>query len=321
LRLNLFRSLWGVVAADGGTATLAAATADAAAAGCVGVECSVSLAAVLDKPAGAFQGALTSHGLVWSPVVFSSGPVWRGFDPFPPGTPRAAHADTVAAHVAALAGQLDAADRVAPAAVLREAVALAGHDGLPAAANAAILASCLDAAASRGFGLAFETHRGRALATPWAWRALAAALAGPSADAGTLASSLPLCLDVAHWVVACESGGVGDDPLFDEATAAAAATAARIHARVGTCQASQTRSPGADAASRDACLHYWRIALAAAAARGAPSFAATPEHGPAPYLRSGGDSLESLNVWAAAAVRRLAGEVAGEGRGGKRARG
>lgn len=319
MRLQIFRSLWGVVAADGGTACLDAAAGAAAAAGCAGVECSVALASVLDQPKGAFQAALAARGLVWSPVVFSSGPVWRGFSPFPAGAPRAAHCDAVAAHVAALAGQLDAADRLAPAAVRREAVALAGHDGLPTAANAAIISGALDAGASRGFGLAFETHRGRALATPWAWRTLADALAGPTADANALAAALPLCLDVSHWVVACENGGLGDDPLFDAATGAAAATAARLHARVGTCQASQTSSPDADAASTAACLHWWRVALAAAAARGAPSFAATPEHGPAPYLRPEGETLDLLNEWAAAAVRRLAGEVAGEGPEGGRA--
>ena len=119
VRLLPFRGLWGVVTADGGSLTLQAAAASAAAAGAVGIECSVALAFQLDAGSGAFQRTLVDHGLLWSPSAFTSGPVWRGWDPFPQGTPRAVHSDGPPAHAAALAGQLAAADDLCPSALFR----------------------------------------------------------------------------------------------------------------------------------------------------------------------------------------------------------
>ena len=57
--------------------------------------------------------------------------------------------------------------------------------------------------------------------------------------------------------------------------------------------------------------------VAGAAARGQPSFIATPEFGPAPYAVAGGRQLEELNDWAAGRVR----EVAAEAWGTRRKRG
>lgn len=319
-RLLLLRSLWGVVTADGGPHTLPSAAAAVAATGAAGVECSVALATALDGGRGDFERALAAFGLLWSPVCLTSGPVWGGWDPFPPGTPRASHGDRPAAHAAALAGQLAAAASLAPSVLLREAVVLAGHDGASAGENADTIARCLDAGAAAGIGVAFETHRGRALATPWAWRAVRAALLGADADrvdAAVAAAALPLCLDAAHFVVACEVAGVGDDPAFDRALAAAAATATRLQARVASDQASQVGDPASAPAATALAETAWRAALAGAAARGQPSFIATPEFGPAPYAVAGGRSLEVLNDWAAGRVREVAAEAWGRRKRGR----
>ena len=76
MRLKLFKSLWGVVTADGGKKTLRAALSDAASQGYAGVECSVRLARELDHGGGEFRGLMRDLGLEWIPVCFSSGPVW-----------------------------------------------------------------------------------------------------------------------------------------------------------------------------------------------------------------------------------------------------
>lgn len=313
MRLLPFRGLWGVMTADGGPLTLQAAAAAAAASGAVGIECSVALAFRLDAGSGAFQRALVDHGLLWSPSTFTSGPVWRGWDPFPRGTPRAGHGDAPPAHAAALAGQLAAAADLCPSALFREAVVLAGHDSKPTAENAETIGRCLDSAAAAGVACAFETHRGRALATPWAWAALTRELGVASAPPAVATAALPLCLDVAHWTVACEVACEGDDDDFDATLAAAAVTAVRLQARVGSDQASQVDDPtSSDAAPAVAlAVGAWRRAVEGARARGAASFIATPEFGPAPYLREGGKSdwsVARLNEWAAAEVARVAGK-------------
>lgn len=309
-RLLPFRGLWGVVSADGGTLSLQAAARRAAAAGAAkGLECSVSLAANIDGGTGAFQRTLAAHGLLWSPSTFTSGPVWRGWDPFPAGTPRARHDQGPDAHAAAFAGQLAAAEALAPAVLLREVVVLAGHDSKPATENADIIARCLDVAAAAGVQPSFETHRGRGLSTPWAWRAVARALGVDAAPPAVQAAALPVCLDVAHWTVACEVAGVDDDPEFDSTLAAAAAAATRLQLRVGSDQASQIGDPTATAAAPavELAVQTWQRVIEGARSRGAATLIATPEFGPAPYRVEGGWSIDRLNDWAAAEVARLAG--------------
>ena len=126
---------------------------------------------------------------------------------------------------------------------------------------------------------------------------------------------------MAHWTVACEVACEGDDEAFDAALAAAALTAVRLQARVGSDQAAQVDDPtSADAAPAAAlAVGAWRRAVDGARARGAASFIATPEFGPAPYLREGGRNawpVARLNEWAAAEVARVAGKRPREWGGG-----
>ena len=219
--------------------------------GYAGIECSVRLAAELDEsdeipptstssssspstsktaPApvagagrGLFASTLKRHGLSWTPVVLSSGPVWRGFDPFVDlidrKTPRApssgaAGAATPEQHAAALAGQLDAALALCPAADLDalflsshadeaaprgEAVALVGSDAMGTPDAMRTVRACSREAEERGFSLCFETHRGRVFGSPWdaldLLREMAAASAGPRRAPPALALPRRLALD------------------------------------------------------------------------------------------------------------------------------
>ena len=347
--------------------------------GYAGIECSVRLAAELDEsdeipptstssssspstsktaPApvagagrGLFASTLKRHGLSWTPVVLSSGPVWRGFDPFVDlidrKTPRApssgaAGAATPEQHAAALAGQLDAALALCPAADLDalflsshadeaaprgEAVALVGSDAMGTPDAMRTVRACSREAEERGFSLCFETHRGRVFGSPWdaldLLREMAAASAGPGGP------PLPsLCLDASHWTVACEALP-GERPELDLAVERVAARlATRLHLRVGDCQGAQVAVPWSreDAAAREGFERWWRAAAAAAVARGAPALSATPEFGPSPYQRaplpSGEErdvrtmpSVEELDDWAAETMRRIFEEEVAGGTG------
>ena len=109
MRLQLYKSLWGVVRRDGGSKSLSEALAPLRAQGYVGVECSVRLAYDLDTHENeggvGFAGALAEHGLAWIPILFSSGPV-DGWNPHLPGDQRVPHDGDVASHVRALREQV-----------------------------------------------------------------------------------------------------------------------------------------------------------------------------------------------------------------------
>ncbi|KAK3260921.1 hypothetical protein CYMTET_30148, partial [Cymbomonas tetramitiformis] len=109
MRLNLFKSLWGVVSIDGGTKSLPEAIDALRKNGYTGVECSVRLAKDLDLAGGSkgeFTSLMKEYGLQWIPILFSSGPV-DGWDPFLPDAPRSAHSGSVQQHAKALAGQAE----------------------------------------------------------------------------------------------------------------------------------------------------------------------------------------------------------------------
>lgn len=55
---------------------------------------------------------LQEHGLRWVPIIFSSGPMWGGWDPFLPSDLKSSHQPDVAQHISALQGQIDSAKRL-----------------------------------------------------------------------------------------------------------------------------------------------------------------------------------------------------------------
>lgn len=293
---------------------------------------------------GLFSSTLKRHGLAWAPVALSSGPVWRGFDPFvdlidkraprvsTKGGGAAGEAATPERHAAALGGQLDAALALVPegdrddlflsteSALRGEAVALVGSDamGTPDALRA--VDACREEAEKRGFSLAFETHRGRVFGSPWdSLDLVREAAARPGAGVVPLPS---LCLDASHWTVVVEALP-GERPELDLAVSRVAARlATRLHLRVGDCQGAQVADPlrsARDAAAREGFERWWRSVAAAAVSRGLPALSATPEFGPWPYRRWNEDgkttpSVEELNDWAAETMRRIFEEVVAGGK-------
>jgi hypothetical protein len=116
----------------------------------------------------------------------------------------------------------------------------------------------------------FETHRGRALNTPWC-------------TLGVLDAFPELCLtlDASHWVLVCER-------LPDDQAAAlerAASATVHVHARIGSEQAPQVSDPAAPECARllDWYERLWRAAWDARAARGEMLTTFTPEFGPPDY--------------------------------------
>lgn len=303
-RLALYKSLWGVVAEDGGRHTLGSVLAAASAAGFSGVKCSVALAFRLNA-GGAFVAALRRHRLAWLPVAFSSGPLWRGWDPFTPGQPCARAADSPAAHVVALAGQLDAA--LGLGLPLVRVHCHTGHDGFTDAAAEEVFALADEAASARGLRVAHETHRGRCAGSPWLLARLLPKL-----------PSLRLVADYSHFTAACEVAASEHDPALEDALAALAPRVDHIHLRVGDeCRPQLAAAElmggggGGDNAEEAAFERWWRAVWDAQAARGEgggdEAFSATPEYGPRPYAAfgEGCDDVEALNARAAERARAL----------------
>jgi hypothetical protein len=136
----------------------------------------------------------------------------------------------------------------------------------------------------------FETHRGRALNTPW--RTLAVLNAFPE---------LRLTLDVSHWVLVCERLPTDQAAALERAANATV----HIHARIGSEQAPQVSDPSAPECTR--LLRWyealWRSVWDAQAARGEATSTFTPEFGPPdyqptlPYTRAPLADLEIACTW------------------------
>lgn len=291
-----------------------------------------------------FSSVLRHHGLSWTPVVLSSGPVWRGFDPFVDlinknRAPRASHSSTPEQHAAALGGQLEAALALVPSSDLDdlflsnssslrgEAVALVGSDAMGTPDALRTLEACSREAEARGFSLAFETHRGRVLGNPWDALDLIRESAA-TRPGGTLPS---LCLDASHWTAACEAipGERAELDLAVERVAAKLCT--RVHLRVGDCQGAQVAVPWSeqDKEATRGFKKWWRAVAEAAVSKKLPVLSATPEFGPWPYHRRApflGEndgkeqktpSVEELDDWAAETMRGIFEEVVAGGGGGE----
>jgi sugar phosphate isomerase/epimerase len=144
--------------------------------------------------------------------------------------------------------------------------------------------------AAHGVGLAHELHRGRAL------------FSGPETKRYLEAiPDLRLTADFSHWFCVHESDLL-DQP---QNTAAAAAAAVHIHARVGFREGPQLAYPLSPAGRPWLDLHMalWARIIEARKAEARPYLTITPEYGPAPYMPtcSMDDQLVAdpwaVNVW------------------------
>jgi len=294
MRLDAYKSLWGVVSCDGGRHSLAEALSAAKAAGYVGVECSVRLALLLDSgdvpghKQGGFSAGLRDHGLSWVPIAFSSGPVWRGWSPFPPDAAyKAVWSDSPARHAAALREQLKVA--VSLCCHTPFAVAHSGHDSWKVAQSVEFCGLALEAAQAEGFSLLHETHRGRLTANPWTLAAVAAQL-----------PSLRIVADYSHFTAACEVAMSENDEALEFALGALAGHVDHIHARVG-----DERRPQLDprcsfsAVEVAAFENAWRRIWQSQRQRGCTVSTFTPEYGPQPYSPPDCpvEEVEDMNAW------------------------
>jgi sugar phosphate isomerase/epimerase len=118
-----------------------------------------------------------------------------------------------------------------------------------------------------------ETHRGRAMFTPWTAAAILQRF-----------PSLHVCADFSHWVCACES--LLED---QEQTLTVAIDRTRhIHARVGYEEGPQVSDPAAPEFKRHLERHlgWWDAMIAAQKKAGAELATITPEFGPPNYLHT-----------------------------------
>ncbi len=118
-----------------------------------------------------------------------------------------------------------------------------------------------------------ETHRGRAMFTPWAAAALLEKF-----------PTLKLCADFSHWCCVCES------LLHDneESVQLALSHTVHIHARVGYEEGPQVTDPAAPESkyALDRHLLWWDAILAHQKSTGAALATLTPEFGPPGYLHT-----------------------------------
>jgi hypothetical protein len=124
-----------------------------------------------------------------------------------------------------------------------------------------------------GYAVGHETHRGRAMFTPWGTAKLLKDL-----------PELNITADFSHWVVVAES------LLEDQADAMELAIqrTIHIHSRVGYAQGPQVAHPGAPEYERELAVHegWWDRIVANRAAQGASVMTITPEFGPPGYLHT-----------------------------------
>ena len=193
MRLQVLRSLWGVVRADGGALGVGEALERAAAGGAAGVECSLALAHQVG--AKDFRDALRANCLSWVPITFSSGPLGTQ-EIFLEGSPRASHWSSLAVHRDALASNVASALDLASSGGIHvpHVNVHLGHDSMTHDEGVELLGASCDLSERAGVAFAHETHRGRLTYSPW--RTPLLLRDEPRAR---------LLADFAHWVVVAEA--------------------------------------------------------------------------------------------------------------------
>ncbi|GGA02582.1 hypothetical protein GCM10008018_55900 [Paenibacillus marchantiophytorum] len=116
-----------------------------------------------------------------------------------------------------------------------------------------------------------ETHRGRAMFTPWGTAQLLRDL-----------PELQLTADFSHWCCVCES--LLEDQK--ENLALAIERTIHIHSRVGYSQGPQVPHPAAAEYQHELATHmgWWEQIVAIQEQKGLPPMTITPEFGPSPYM-------------------------------------
>lgn len=170
-------------------------------------------------------------------------------------------------HRADFRAKIDEALRYEPLAI----TAHSGKDSWPFAQQRIFFAEALEIERRIGLPINHETHRSRAMFTPWTTAALLREF-----------PELHINADFSHWLNVCESR------LEDQADnlALCIARTRHVHGRVGHEQGAQVNDPRAPEWAEYVALHetWWDEMIRARLQTGAASFTFNPEFGPPNYM-------------------------------------
>ncbi|WP_409342902.1 sugar phosphate isomerase/epimerase family protein [Paenibacillus sp. MBLB4367] len=237
MELKVFKSLWGM------EGTLEQQVKQVAAAGYHGIE--TGLPAPDQKEA--FKALLAEHKLDYIAMLFTQGPD---------------HADS-------FKRQLDASAEFRPVQITSHSA----KDSMEFADQAAFFSKALELEREYGIPVGHETHRMRAMFTPWTTAKLLREF-----------PDLKITADFSHWCCVCES------LLGDQADNLALAfeRTLHIHGRVGYAEGPQVPHPAAPEYAAELAAHegWWSSILRLKAAKGVPLATFTPEFGPPGYMHT-----------------------------------
>jgi len=264
-QLRVFRALWGVIKQADGPLTIEQAIPKIAKAGYAGVECPIVTAMNYGIPQ--FRKLLDDHKLDYIGMVFTDGPVAPGFDqkwqsrhPVP--------SRDVNRHLDVFRSQIDECMAMRPIKINCHT----GNDYMTRSQMEKLFSGALEFEKKVPVPVMHETHRKRALHSPWATR-----------DLLPVFPQLKLVADLSHWVCVAETNP--QDPVLTETINGVAKQIHHIHARIGYDHGPQVPDPR-DARWKDYVsghLAWWNTIMKDMATRGEKVITVTPEHGPPNY--------------------------------------
>ncbi len=188
---------------------------------------------------------------------------------------------TLDAHLADFRAKVDEALRYDPSSI----TAHSGKDSWSFAQQKIFFAEALEIEQQIGLPINHETHRSRAMFTPWTTAALLREF-----------PALHINADFSHWLNVCESR------LEDqtENLALCIARTRHVHGRVGHEQGAQVNDPRAPEWAEHVALHeaWWDEMIRARLHAGAATFTFNPEFGPPHYMPTLPHSQEPVaDLW------------------------
>ncbi|SEO88574.1 sugar phosphate isomerase/epimerase [Paenibacillus sp. OV219] len=241
MRLQIYKSLWGME-----HLTYQESLRQIAAAGYEGVEAPVPQAEHVDE----FMELLREHRLHYIALIASTG-------------------SSLKEHIETFANGMGRAALLNPQLIISHSA----RDCMSDEDQAAFFRAALSEEKAHGVAVGHETHRHRAMYTPW-----------NTAKMLHQFPDLKLTADFSHWCCVCET------LLHDQAEAIALASerTIHIHARVGYSQGPQVPHPAAPEYELELRTHeaWWRNILSIRQARGLDVTTATPEYGPPGYMHT-----------------------------------
>lgn len=191
-------------------------------------------------------------------------------------------------HAASFVAQLERAAGFKPLLV----VSHSAKDAMPIKEQLDFFKVALEAERHVGIPVGHETHRSRAMFTPWATAALLREL-----------PDLRITADFSHWCCVTES--MLED--YQDDLSLAAERTIHIHARIGHAQGPQIPHPAANEYDyeRNAFKQWWGDILRQRSLNGAAYATVTPEFGPPgymptlPFTRQPVADLREVNAWMA----------------------